>query len=40
MGKQKNKLEEAVDTDVPDGEYVNEDAFRALQEEYEGDPDD
>jgi hypothetical protein len=29
-----------MDEDLPDGEYVNEAAFKALQERYEGDPDD
>lgn len=30
--------DQAVDTDLPD-DTINEDAFRALQENYEGDPD-
>lgn len=31
---------QAMDTDLPDPDYVNEDAFKALQDLYKGDPDD
>lgn len=35
----KDHPDQAVDTDVPD-DTVNEEAFKSLQEVYEGDPDD
>lgn len=35
--KKKDHPDQTVDTDLPD-ESVNKDAFKALQENYEGDP--
>lgn len=30
---------QAIDEEVPDGKWVNRKAFKALQDNYEGDPD-